>query len=99
MPERIVHAEGSGVFGTFTVTHNISRYARAMVFNEIGKQTKVFDRFSTAGGEKGAADTERDPRGFAATFYAEEGNWDLLGNNTPLFFIKDPRKFDDFNHT
>lgn len=99
IPERVVHAKGSGAFGTFTVTHNISKYSRAKVFSKINKQTKVFVRFSTVGGEKGSADTERDPRGFAVKFYTEDGNWDLVGNNTPVFFIKDPKKFDDFIHT
>ncbi len=99
IPERIVHAKGSGAFGKFTVTNDISKYTKAKVFNKIGKETKVFVRFSTVGGEKGSADTERDPRGFAVKFYTEDGNWDLVGNNTPVFFIKDPKKFDDFIHT
>jgi catalase len=99
IPERVVHAKGSGAYGTFTVTHDISKYTRAKLFNTTGKQTKVFLRFSTVGGEKGSADTERDPRGFAMKFYTEEGNWDLVGNNTPVFFIKDPKKFGDFIHT
>ena len=75
------------------------RYTRAKIFDSIGKKTRVFIRFSTVGGEKGSADTERDPRGFAMKFYTEDGNWDLVGNNTPVFFIKDPKKFDDFIHT
>ena len=99
IPERVVHAKGSGAFGTFTVTNDISKYTKAKVFNQVGKQTRVFARFSTVGGEKGSADTERDPRGFAIKFYTEEGNWDLVGNNTPIFFIKDPKKFSDFIHT
>ena len=99
IPERIVHAKGSGAYGTFTVTHDITKYTRAKLFSKIGKQTKVFTRFSTVGGEKGSADTERDPRGFAVKFYTEDGNWDLVGNNTPVFFIKDPKKFPDFIHT
>lgn len=99
IPERVVHAKGSGAFGTFTVTHDISQYTRAKIFNQVGKQTKVLLRFSTVGGEKGSADTERDPRGFAMKFYTEDGNWDLVGNNTPIFFIKDPKKFSDFIHT
>jgi catalase len=99
IPERVVHAKGSGAFGTFTVTNDITRYTKARLFNTIGKKTKVFARFSTVGGEKGSADTERDPRGFAIKFYTEEGNWDLVGNNTPVFFIKDPKKFTDFIHT
>ncbi|AFD08647.1 catalase [Solitalea canadensis] len=99
IPERVVHAKGSGAYGTFTVTNDISKYTKAKVFNGIGKQTKVFLRFSTVGGEKGSADTERDPRGFALKFYTEDGNYDLVGNNTPVFFIKDPKKFGDFIHT
>ncbi len=99
IPERVVHAKGSGAYGTFTVTHDISKYTRAKLFNTIGKETKTFLRFSTVGGEKGSADTERDPRGFALKFYTEEGNWDLVGNNTPVFFVKDPKKFSDFIHT
>lgn len=99
IPERVVHAKGSGAYGTFTVTHDISKYTKAKVFNTIGKETRVFLRFSTVGGEKGSADSERDPRGFAVKFYTEDGNWDLVGNNTPVFFIKDPKKFGDFIHT
>jgi catalase len=99
IPERVVHAKGTGAYGTFTVTNDITKYTRAKVFSTIGKQTKVFLRFSTVGGEKGSADTERDPRGFAVKFYTEDGNWDLVGNNTPIFFIKDPKKFPDFIHT
>ncbi|QJW89741.1 catalase [Spirosoma taeanense] len=99
IPERVVHAKGSGAFGTFTVTHDITKYTRAKLFSEIGKQTRIFLRFSTVGGEKGSADTERDPRGFALKFYSEDGNWDLVGNNTPVFFLKDPKKFGDFIHT
>ena len=99
IPERVVHAKGSGAYGTFTVTHDITKYTRALLFAAVGKQTETFVRFSTVGGEKGSADTERDPRGFALRFYTEEGNWDLTGNNTPMFFIKDPIKFPDFVHT
>ncbi|MEO6963164.1 MAG: catalase [Puia sp.] len=99
IPERVVHAKGSAAYGTFTVTHDITKYTRANVFNQIGKKTRVLLRCSTVGGEKGSADTERDPRGFALKFYTEEGNWDLVGNNTPIFFIKDPKKFSDFIHT
>jgi len=99
IPERVVHAKGSGAYGTFTVTHDISRYTKAKLFSEVGKQTETFLRFSTVGGEKGSADTERDPRGFALRFYTEEGNWDLVGNNTPTFFLKDGIKFPDFIHT
>ncbi len=99
IPERVVHAKGSAAFGTFTVTHDISKYTRAKIFSEIGKKTDMLLRFSTVGGERGSADTERDPRGFALKFYTEDGNWDLVGNNTPIFFIKDPKKFGDFIHT
>lgn len=99
IPERVVHAKGSGAHGTFTVTHDISAYTTAKLFSAIGKQTPTFVRFSTVGGERGSADTERDPRGFAVRFYTEDGNWDLTGNNTPMFFIKDPIKFPDFVHT
>ncbi len=99
IPERVVHAHGSGAYGKFTVTHDISQYTRAKVFNKIRKETKIFARFSTVGGEKGSADTERDPRGFSVKFYTEDGNWDMVGNNTPVFFVKDPKKFGDFIHT
>lgn len=99
IPERVVHAKGSGAYGTFTITHDISRFTKAKLFSAIGKTTETFVRFSTVGGERGSADTERDPRGFAIRFYTEEGNWDLAGNNTPMFFIKDPIKFPDFVHT
>jgi catalase len=99
IPERVVHAKGTGAFGLFTVTHDITQYTCANLFSKIGKQTKIFTRFSIVGGEKGGADSERDPRGFAIKFYTEEGNWDLAGNNTPVFFIKDPKKFSHFIHT
>ena len=99
IPERVVHAKGSGAYGSFTVTHDISKYTKAKLFSAVGKTTETFVRFSTVGGEKGSADTERDPRGFALRFYTEDGNWDLVGNNTPMFFIKDPIKFPDFVHT
>ncbi len=98
IPERRMHAKGSGAFGTFTVTHDITNYTKAAIFSEIGKQTKMFARFSTVAGERGAADAERDIRGFALKFYTEEGNWDLVGNNTPVFFFRDPLKFPDLNH-
>ncbi len=98
IPERRMHAKGSGAYGTFTVTHDITRYTRAKIFSEIGKKTDLFVRFSTVAGERGAADAERDIRGFAMKFYTEEGNWDLVGNNTPVFFLKDPLKFPDLNH-
>ncbi len=99
IPERVVHAKGTGAYGTFTVTHDITRYTRAKIFSAVGKQTTMLARFSTVGGEKGSADSERDPRGFALKFYTDDGNWDLVGNNTPIFFIKDPKKFSDFIHT
>ncbi|NLV96417.1 MAG: catalase [Desulfovibrionales bacterium] len=98
IPERRMHAKGSGAHGTFTVTHDITKYTRAKVFSDIGKKTDVFVRFSTVAGERGAADAERDIRGFAVKFYTEEGNWDLVGNNTPVFFLRDPLKFPDLNH-
>lgn len=98
IPERRMHAKGSGAFGTFTVTHDITRYTKAKLFSEIGKKTDLFVRFSTVAGERGAADAERDIRGFAVKFYTEEGNWDLVGNNTPVFFLRDPLKFPDLNH-
>lgn len=96
IPERRMHAKGSGAFGKFTVTHDITPYTKAAIFSEIGKETEVFVRFSTVAGERGAADAERDIRGFAIKFYTEEGNWDLVGNNTPVFFLRDPLKFPDF---
>ncbi|MFB4391934.1 MULTISPECIES: catalase [unclassified Pseudomonas] len=99
IPERRVHAKGSGAYGTFTVTRDITQYTSARLFEAVGKQTETFLRFSTVGGERGSADTERDPRGFALKFYTEEGNWDIVGNNTPIFFIRDPLKFPDFIHT
>lgn len=97
IPERRMHAKGSGAFGTFTVTQDITRFSRAKIFSEIGKQTEMFARFTTVAGERGAADAERDIRGFALKFYTEEGNWDMVGNNTPVFFLRDPRKFPDLN--
>jgi catalase len=93
-----MHAKGSAAFGTFTVTNDISQYTRAKIFSEIGKKTELFTRFSTVAGERGAADAERDIRGFSVKFYTEEGNWDLVGNNTPVFFLRDPLKFPDLNH-
>lgn len=99
IPERIVHAKGSGAYGKFTVTHDITQYTKAKLFSKIGNTCRMFARFSTVGGEKGSADTARDPRGFALKFYTEDGNWDLVGNNTPVFFIKDGKKFPDFIHT
>jgi catalase len=98
IPERRMHAKGSGAFGVFTVTHDITHYTKAKIFSEVGKKTDMFVRFSTVAGERGAADAERDIRGFAMKFYTEEGNWDLVGNNTPVFFFRDPLKFPDLNH-
>lgn len=99
IPERVVHAKGWGAFGTLTITNDISKYSRARIFSEVGKKTEMIARFSTVAGEQGAADAERDVRGFALKFYTEEGNWDLVGNNTPVFFVRDPYKFPDFIHT
>src|SRR6202163_4354980 len=98
IPERRMHAKGSAAYGTFTVTHDITKYTKAKLFSTVGKKTDVFLRFSTVAGERGAADAERDIRGFAVKFYTEEGNWDVVGNNTPVFFLRDPLKFPDLNH-
>ncbi len=98
-PERVVHAKGSGAHGHFLVTHDISKYTKAKLFSKIGNTCEMFARFSTVGGEKGSADTARDPRGFSLKFYTEEGNWDMVGNNTPIFFVRDAIKFSDFIHT
>ena len=98
IPERRMHAKGSGAYGTFTVTHDITRFTKARIFSEVGKKTDLFVRFSTVAGERGAADAERDIRGFAMKFYTDQGNWDLVGNNTPVFFLRDPLKFPDLNH-
>ncbi|NUB26894.1 catalase [Azospirillum brasilense] len=99
IPERVVHAKGAGAYGVFRVTRDVTPYTAARFLSEVGKETEVFLRFSTVGGEKGSADAERDPRGFAVKFYTEDGNYDLVGNNTPVFFIRDPLKFPDFIHT
>lgn len=99
IPERVVHAKGSGAYGVFKVTKNISQFTKTAFLNTIDKETEVFVRFSTVAGEKGSADTVRDPRGFAIKFYTEEGNYDLVGNNTPVFFLRDPIKFPDFIHS
>jgi len=99
IPERVVHAKGAGAHGYFEATKDMSEYTKAKLFSKVGKRTDVFMRFSTVGGERGSADAERDPRGFAMKFYTEEGNYDLVGNNTPVFFIRDPLKFPDFIHT
>ncbi|MEX2520639.1 MAG: catalase [Paracoccaceae bacterium] len=97
--ERVVHAKGWGAHGTLTITNDITKYTKANIFGAVGKSTPMICRFSTVAGEAGAADNERDVRGFALKFYTEEGNWDLVGNNTPVFFIRDPLKFPDFIHT
>ncbi len=99
IPERVVHAKGSGAHGTFTVTNDITQYTKAKLFSQIGQQTEVLSRFSTVAGERGAADAERDVRGFSLKFYTQEGNWDMVGNNTPVFFVRDPMKFSDFIRT
>jgi catalase len=96
----VVHAKGAGALGYFEVTNPyIHSICRAKLFSAVGKRTPVAVRFSTVGGESGSADTARDPRGFAIKFYTEEGNWDLVGNNTPIFFIRDPALFPSFIHT
>lgn len=99
IPERVVHAKAAGAHGTLTITNDISQYSKAKLFSKVGKKTEMFGRFSTVAGEKGSSDTVRDVRGFALKFYTEEGNWDLVGNNTPVFFIRDAMKFPDFIHT
>lgn len=99
IPERPVHAKGWGAYGTLTITNDIAQYSKAALFSEVGKQTEMIARFSTVAGELGAADAERDVRGFALKFYTEDGNWDMVGNNTPVFFVRDPYKFPDFIHT
>jgi len=97
-PERVVNAKGAGAFGTFRVTGDITAYTKAGLFGEVGKTTPVLARFSTTAGERGAADAERDPRGFAVRFYTDDGNWDLVGSNAPVFFVRDPRRFPDLVH-
>ena len=99
IPERRMHAKGSGAYGTFTVTNDITRYTKANLFSYVGKKTDMFVRFSIVAAERGGADAERDIRGFAMKFYTGEGNWDLVGNNTPIFFIRDPLLFPSFIHT
>ncbi len=99
IPERTMHAKGSGAHGVLIITNDITKYTKAEMFSEVGKKTPLFLRFSTVAGERGAADAERDVRGFAVKFYTQEGNWDLVGNNTPIFFVADPYKFPDFAHT
>ncbi|KAK7588160.1 hypothetical protein V9T40_005405 [Parthenolecanium corni] len=99
IPERVVHAKGAGAFGYFEVTHDVTKYTKACIFSQIGKRTDLFVRFSTTAGESGSADTVRNVRGFAIKFYTEEGIWDIVGNNTPTFFIRDPMLFPSFIHT
>ncbi|MBN3300862.1 CATA Catalase, partial [Amia calva] len=99
IPERVVHAKGAGAFGYFEVTHDITKFSKAKVFEHVGKRTPIAVRFSTVAGESGSADTVRDPRGFAVKFYTDEGNWDLTGNNTPIFFIRDAMLFPSFIHS
>lgn len=99
IPERVVHAKGAGAHGYFEVINDLSKYTKAIFLDTVGKRTSIFARFSNVGGEKGSADTERDPRGFSIKFYTEEGIFDMVGNNTPVFFIRDPLKFPDFIHT
>ena len=99
IPDRVVHSKAAGAHGTFTVTNDITKYTKASIFAKVGKQTSMIGRFSTVAGEKGSADTVRDVRGFALKFYTDEGNWDLVGNNTPVFFIRDAIKFPDFIHS
>jgi catalase len=98
VPERVVHANGGGAFGFFEATEDVSQFTKADVFTR-GKRTETLVRFSTVAGEQGAADTQRDPRGFAIKFYTEHGNWDMVGNNTPVFFVRDPQKFQDCIHS
>jgi catalase len=99
VPERVVHAKGAGAHGRLTITHDLARYTRAKLFAKAGNTCEMFARFSTVAGELGSADTARDPRGFSLKFYTEEGNWDLVGNNTPVFFVRDALKFSDFIHS
>jgi catalase len=99
IPERVVHAKGSAAYGTLRITHDVSKYSKAKLFAKVGAEVEAFLRFSTVAGERGAADAERDVRGFSVRFYTEEGNWDVVGNNTPVFFTRDPLKFPDFIHT
>ncbi|MBX7220704.1 MAG: catalase [Blastocatellia bacterium] len=99
IPERVVHAKGAGAYGYFEVTHDVTQWTKADFLSEVGKRTEIFIRFSTVGGERGSADTDRDPRGFAIKFYTQQGNYDIVGNNTPVFFLRDPLKFPDMVHT
>lgn len=97
--QRVVHAKGAGAYGDFEVTHDISDISTIDMFSTVGKKTPCVARFSTVGGEKGSPDTARDPRGFSVKFYTDEGNWDWVYNNTPVFFLRDPNKFPLFIHT
>src|SRR6201987_1358859 len=99
VPERVGHAKGSGARGFFEVTEDVTQWTKAAFLSKVGKRTPVFFRFSTVAGELGSPDTLRDPRGFAIKFYTEEGNYDLVGNNTPTFFVRDAIKFEDFIHS
>ena len=99
VPERVVHAKGAGAHGFFEVTEDVSQFTKADLFNGVGKTTPMFARFSTVAGELGSPDTARDPRGFALKFYTQDGNYDLVGNNTPVFFVRDPSNFQDFIHS
>jgi len=99
IPERVVHAKGGGAFGYFEVTEDVTQWTKAAFLNKVGKRTPMFARFSQVAGEQGYPDTMRDPRGFALKFYTEEGNYDMVGNNTPIFFMRDPQKFQDFIHS
>src|SRR3989454_4391131 len=99
IPERVVHARGSGAYGHFEVTDDVTGFTYADFLSAVGKRTEVFLRFSTVADSLGGADTVRDPRGFAIKFYTEEGNYDLVGNNTPVFFIRDASQFSDFIHS
>ena len=99
VPERVVHAKGGGAHGFFEVTEDLSEFTSAGFLSEVGKRTPMLARFSTVAGELGSADTVRDPRGFALKFYTEEGIYDLVGNNTPVFFIRDASQFSDFIHS
>lgn len=99
IPERVVHAKGAGAKGKFVLTHDMSAYTKADLFNGVGKETPILLRFSQVAGEAGYPDTIRDVRGYALRFYTQEGNYDIVGNNTPVFFVNDPLKFPDFIHS
>ena len=99
IPERVVHARGAGAYGTFTVNKSLSDYTIASFLQDAGQETEVFLRFSTVGGGQDSSDYARDPRGFAVKFYTDQGNYDIVGNNTPVFFLNDPMEFPDFVHS